>query len=216
MKFQSIPKIGGYWGRELGISDNEEIPESHESADTQQPLQDVNSLKEEISALKQQVKSLNKTLAVSRREQFNEKVKYEQELKTLRLEHRELADLREIIFNQNDDPDAVARREIPEKSYSYPYTTKKRTVIFGGHDSWLKAIKPMLPDCKFVDVDQYAFNQELIRNADVVWIQTNCMSHAQFSNVIGRIRQYGILVRYFGYSSAEKCAEQLVTEDLTP
>jgi len=216
LKFQSIPKIGGYWGRELGISDNEEILEPHESADTQQPLQDVNSLKEEISALKQQVKSLNKTLAVSRREQFNEKVKYEQELKTLRLEHRELADLREIIFNQNDDPDGVARREIPEKSYSYPYITKKRTVIFGGHDSWLKAIKPMLPDCKFVDVDQYAFNQELIRNADVVWIQTNCMSHAQFSNVIGRIRQYGILVRYFGYSSAEKCAEQLVTEDLTP
>jgi len=74
----------------------------------------------------------------------------------------------------------------------------------------------MLPNAKFVDVDQYAFNQSLIRNAEVVWIQSNCMSHAQFSNEIGKIMQYGILVRYFAYASAEKCAEQLVTEDLKP
>lgn len=174
----------------------------------------VESYKDEVSSLKQQLKSLKKSLAVSRQEQMNEKTKYEQELKALRLEHRELADLREIVFSQNSDQADKAKRETLEQSYSYPYSTRKNMVIFGGHDSWLKVIKPMLPDVKFVDAAQYAFNQDIIKNADVVWVQSNCLSHAQFANIIGKVRLYGVQLRYFGYSSAEKCAEQLVTEDL--
>lgn len=216
LKVPSVSKVGGYWGKVLNTSDKEQISDHHETNQDLHPQQDVNKLKEEISALKQQIKALNQTLAVGRQQMFSKQAKYEHELKSLRLEHRELADLREIVFNQNADKDTVVKREKTEKSYTYPYATRKRTVIFGGHDSWLKTIKPMLPEAKFVDVDQYAFNHDLIRNADVVWIQTNYMSHAQFSNVIGRIRLYGIQVRYFTYASAEKCAEQLVTEDLKP
>ena len=106
--------------------------------------------------------------------------------------------------------------EFPEeelKKISYPYSTKKRTVVFGGHDSFLRAIKPMLPEVKFVDTDQYGFAPEIVRNADVVWVQTNCISHSQYNNITRLTRQYGIQLRYFGYASAEKCAEQLVTED---
>ena len=195
----------------LNLEDDDETEEDRIEALTEQ----VVAYQNEVSSLKQQLKSLKKTLAVSRQEQLNEKSRYEHELKALRLEHRELADLREIVFNQSADSEAQARREILEKTYSYPYSTRKRTVIFGGHDSWLKVIKPMLPEVKFVDAEQYAFNQDLIRNADVVWIQSNCMAHAQFSNIIGKVRLYGVQLRYFGYSSAEKCAEQLVTEDLS-
>ena len=200
----------------IELDDFDELNEEETEEDRIEELfEQVEAYQNELASLKQQLKSLKKTLAVSRQEQLNEKTRYEHELKSLRREHRELADLREIVFNQNADSDAQARREILEKSYSYPYSTRKRTVIFGGHDSWLKVIKPMLPDVKFVDADQYAFNQDLIRNADVVWIQTNCMAHAQFSNIIGKVRLYGVQLRYFGYSSAEKCAEQLVTEDLS-
>ena len=194
----------------LNLEDDEETEEDR----IEELKEQVVAYQNEVSSLKQQLKSLKKTLAVSRQEQLNEKSRYEHELKALRLEHRELADLREIVFNKNSDSEAQARREILEKTYSYPCSTRKRTVIFGGHASWLKVIKPMLPDVKFVDADQYAFNQDLIRNADVVWIQSNCMGHAQFSNIISKVRLYGVQLRYFGYSSAEKCAEQLVTEDL--
>lgn len=195
--------------------DLDDLDEEENDEDRIEELSEqVEAYQSEVSSLKQQLKALKKSLAVSRQEQLNEKTRYEHELKSLRLEHRELADLREIVFNQNADSDAQARREVLEKSYSYPYATRKRTLIFGGHDSWLKVIKPMLPDVKFVDAAHFTFNQDLIRNADVVWIQTNCMAHAQFSNIIGKVRLYGIQLRYFGYSSAEKCAEQLVTEDL--
>ena len=86
-------------------------------------------------------------------------------------------------------------------------------MVFGGHDSFLRAFKPLLPNVKFVDTEQYGFAPEIVRNADVVWVQTNCISHSQYNNITRLARQHGVQMRYFGYASAEKCAEQLVTED---
>lgn len=124
------------------------------------------------------------------------------------MEHRELADLRSLVFNQENEV-----REEPVKGYSYPYETRKRTVIFGGHDSFLRAIKPMLPNVKFVDANNMAFNPDIIRNADVVWIQNNCISHPQYWSIVKNCKLAEVQMRYFGFASAEKCAEQLVTED---
>lgn len=109
--------------------------------------------------------------------------------------------------------DERARREKVGTQIAYPYETARRTVVFGGHESWLKAIRPMLPGVRFVDVSNYAFHPELVRNADEVWIQSNCISHTQYGNIMKLTRQYGIQLRYFGYAGAEKCAEQLVVED---
>ena len=86
-------------------------------------------------------------------------------------------------------------------------------MIFGGHDTFLKAIKPMLPTVKFVDAGNLAFNPEIIRNADVVWIQNNCISHSQYWAIVRNCKQAGVQMRYFGYAGAEKCAEQLVEWD---
>ena len=66
-----------------------------------------------------------------------------------------------------------------EQSISFPYQTIKRTVIFGGHHTFLKEIRKKLPNVKYVNISDYAFNVDIIRNADVVWVQTNCISHTQ-------------------------------------
>ena len=141
-----------------------------------------------------------------------ERARYERELKSLRMEHRELADLRSLVFNR--DSEEREKLEKPEKAYAYPYVTKKRTVVFGGHDSFLKVIRPMLPEVRFVDAGSLAFSPDIIRNAEVVWIQNNCISHSQFWNIVRVCRQAGVQMRYFAYASAEKCAEQLVSEDM--
>ena len=72
------------------------------------------------------------------------------------------------------------RRQEHLEMKEYPYETRKRTVIFGGHDTFLKAIRRLLPDVKYVDAKLMAFSPEIIRNADVVWIQNNCISHSQY------------------------------------
>ena len=118
----------------------------------------------------------------------------------------ELAELRSMIR------EAEEHTEEYTISVTFPYTARKRAVVFGGHDSWAKAIKPLLPNVRFVEPSALP-NTGLILNADVVWIQTNAMSHSNFYKIIDIVRRHGIDLRYFKYASAEKCAEQFALFD---
>ena len=184
---------------------------SPEGSDTAEEIgyeEELRKTRLELEKARRQIKGLQKALVESRRDMDTERAKTEHELITLRMEHRELADLRELVFNQENEV-----REKPAKEIQYPYETRKRTVVFGGHDTFLKAFRPMLPTVKYVDTAIYSFSPEIVRNADVVWIQNNCISHSQYGNIVRLTRQHGIQLRYFAYASAEKCAEQLVIED---
>ena len=83
-------------------------------------------------------------------------------------------------------------------------------VVFGGHPTWLKAIKPMLPDVKFIEGVP---SSEQIKGAEMVWLQTNYMSHKAFYKIIDIVRSKNIPLRYFTSASAAKGAEQVVAAD---
>ncbi|MFQ7079518.1 MAG: hypothetical protein ACLRSW_17215, partial [Christensenellaceae bacterium] len=126
-------------------------------------------------------------------------------------EHKELTDLRTLVFNQQN---GEFENETEEKiEIEYPYTARHTISIFGGHDSWSKAIKPLFNNVRFIGRDVTP-HPDVIKNSDVVWIQTNSMSHTYFYKVIDVVRQNNIPVRYFAYASARKCAEQIVLDDL--
>ena len=176
------------------------------------PATENERLKQELDSLKKQLKSVKNTLALTMQESNQERTRLERELKTLRMEHRELADLRELVFNR--EADNQEKLEKVTTQYDYPYETRKRTVVFGGHDSFLRAFRPMFTNVRFVDAGYMSYSPDIIRNADVVWIQNNCISHPQYWSIVKNCKQSGVQMRYFGFASAEKCAEQLVTEDL--
>ena len=178
------------------------------SKEDSDPAAKLKKAEKDLEAARRQIKNLRHTLSEGRRDFSAEMAKAERELRTLRMEHRELADLRELVFNREN---AVRTKDTEE--ITFPYETKKRTVVFGGHDTFLKAIRLLLPDVKFVDTANYGFDPEIVRNADVVWIQTNCISHSQYGNILRLTRQNGIQLRYFAYASAKECARQLVLED---
>ena len=101
------------------------------------------------------------------------------------------------------------------KDFEYPYEPKKRIVVFGGHDTFLKVIKPMLPSVKYVDARmKQSFNPALVKNADIVLVQTNCISHRQFYNVVREAKKHNKKIKYFKYASAKKCADQVVAYDI--
>ena len=54
---------------------------------------------------------------------------------------------------------------------------------------------------------------DLIRAADVIWIQSNALPHAFFYKIINVARSNNKRVRYFATASATKCAMQVVDED---
>lgn len=167
-------------------------------------------LKREVASAGRRIKGLKASLSELRQTYKKEREAVEKELKELRMEHRELADLRELVFNRETE---LKKETDPGQEIAFPYYTKKRTVIFGGHDTFLKEIRKRLPEVKYVDVSNYGFNVDIVRNADVVWVQTNCISHSQYWRILKSARTHGIQVRYFTYASAGKCAEQLVAED---
>ena len=94
-----------------------------------------------------------------------------------------------------------------------PLHTTHRIVFLWGLDTWAREIKPKLPDVRFVDRTVIP-NAQLIRNADVIWIQTNALSHAYYYKIIEEIRKYDIPLRYFSYAGATKCAEQIDHQDM--
>lgn len=123
----------------------------------------------------------------------------------------ELSQLRETLFEmraREGQPEDETEAEI-----EFPYQTKRRIIAFGGHDTWRKAIRPMLPGVRFFDREMLP-DINTIKSADVVWIQTNAISHKFYYRIIDAARKEDIPVRYFGFASARKCAEQLVVDEM--
>ena len=89
---------------------------------------------------------------------------------------------------------------------------KKRIVVCGGHPTWLKTFKNICGDVRFISPDDYSFDIPSLRRADIIWIQPNSISHGQERRIRACAKQYKIPVRYFGFASAKKCAEQMKAE----
>jgi hypothetical protein len=76
--------------------------------------------------------------------------------------------VRELVFNQKNAPEESEEGLTSE--IQFPYQTDKRGVVFGGRDTWIKAIRPMLPNVTFINKWQTP-NTDMIRAAEVMWIQ---------------------------------------------
>lgn len=168
---------------------------------------------EELRLQVKQLKKENERLTQELYEANRQRELAYSEVRQVKLEaadqHQELVSLRSLVFNQSNDPEREGT-EAEDPAITLPYESQRRIVIFGGHDSWLKAIRPMLPNVTFANRNP---NEEMIRNADIIWFQPNALSHKDFYKITNVARTYRIPVRYFAYASARKCAEQLALDD---
>ena len=185
----------------------EEQPEEEQNDVQTESLED---LKARIALLQSENSRLKQTVYEADRELREVKKNHAAQEQKEALDRQELADLRELVFHLQED---VYEGESSADSILFPYHNFQRIVVFGGHDSWAREIKPRLPDVRFIDKSMVP-NAELIRRADIVWIQSNAISHAYYYKILDETRKYSIPVRYFSYASALKCAEQLAQQDM--
>ena len=186
-------------------ADQDDWDDCEEEAVTEDLASENEKLRAELAKLRKQAKEANYNLSRENRELKDQLEKMEAGAGELR---QELADLREVVFNQQN---GAEEEKAEESKISFPYHTSRRLVAFGGHDSWLREIKFKLPDVRFMSDD--ISSPEIIKRADVVWIQTNCIGHKSYNIIIDLARKYSRKVRYFAYASATKCAEQVVEEE---
>ena len=162
------------------------------------------------SELEKQIQQLRSALHTAEKTAADAQKKLEQQKAAAEAEHRELADLREIIFNQDSEVDTD---DTVVDSKVYPYTVQKSTVVFGGHETWVKSLKPLLKgDIKFI-AKEMKIDVSLVRYADVIWIQTNAIPHRSYYSIVNTARKLGKPIRYFTNASAAKCADQIVEND---
>ena len=142
--------------------------------------------------------------------QLQERLKQE-ETRSAR-DRMELNGLRETIFRMKSGE--VPENRPADENIEFPWQCKRRILIFGGHDTWSKSIRPLLPGARFFDRESLP-DLNAIKGADVVWIQANALSHKFYYRIIDAARKENIPVQYFGFASARKCAEQLVFYELS-
>ncbi len=171
--------------------------------------QSAEEMKNQIKSLQAEVKRLKEASYETGREVQDARDRYESLAQKAANDAQELHDLRELVFNQQND--LFDEQEVTA-DISFPYRTDRKIVVFGGHDSWCKEMKPKFPDIRFIDRDMLP-NPDMIRRADEIWIQTNALAHKHFYRIIDEVRKYNIPLRYFAYSGVSKCAEQFVLAD---
>ena len=85
-------------------------------------------------------------------------------------------------------------------------------VCFGGHPTWKKAMREEFPSVRFFDSIPTHMLTSIVTTADVVWLQSNALSHAEFDSLIKTVRTYGAQIRYFRYAGVRFCSKQLIEE----
>ncbi len=121
---------------------------------------------------------------------------------------QELADLRDLIFSQQAEMPPQTEENC---AVQFPVKTSRRIVSFGGHPNWIRDMKALLPDIAYFSAEVIP-NKDILRNADVVWVQTQYISHAAFYRIVSALGQ-NTQLRYFSSKSARSCAEQIATSE---
>lgn len=167
---------------------------------------DVESLYNEIRRLREKNTRLISAVQESIEYRRTSSSQLENLIRITEKQKKELADLRERVFLSESGEEI---EEPEDQPISYPYHTTGRILSFGGTASWVNEMKKKLPDVIFVSADILP-NADLIRGADEVWIQVNCISHSNYYKIMDSLGSTEKQVRYFVYSGVTKCAEQIV------
>ena len=185
--------------------ETEEKEETHEQTENTEEL--INTYQKEISLLRKENRMLRE---LSHKEQKKAKQledKLNAQTESASADNYELARLRELAFSLQHIEETEE-----DSSIRFPYENRKKIVVCGGHDTFIKQMKTLLSgDVRYLN--NVRINEDLIRSADYVWLQTNAISHSEYYKVINLCRKNNIPFSYFLYASARKCAEQIYLEE---
>lgn len=170
----------------------------------------ANDYENEIERLKRHIAKLSAENESMSKQLSNYDKRYNSLIESVKSERRELYDLRELVFNSQNNNETEC---INNTTIVYPYCLKRKTVVIGGTNPWANAIKAKFNNVKVIDGLSMP-NDDLIKYANIIWIQVDCMKHKHYYKIINIARSYNIPVRYFTYKGIMSCCNQLVENDI--
>lgn len=107
--------------------------------------------------------------------------KLEKELEKSKTNNKELFELRNYIFNNQED-----ETNIIEENINLKYLECKKAVCFGGNKAWISSMSKEF-DWAFVPADAINFDAAILKDADIVFIKATHISHAMYYKVIANL-----------------------------
>lgn len=170
--------------------------------------EDTELLQTHIKELSRQVSSLRTAAYEENRSRRTAEQNLRQAQAELTCLKRELADLRQLVFAQQQE---IVEECNGDTTISFPVRIPGKVVSVGGHPNWIREMKALLPSIAYFSAEVLP-NKDILRNAHEVWVQTQYVSHKSFYRIISAMGPETQL-RYFSGKSARHCAEQLVNAD---
>ena len=211
---QKLIGVGAGFLKAMNFRRTDEFKDPSDTADAAQETaadhpdsqSKIQELEHRILTLRKENKMLKEASWTAQNQNAKLSEKLEKAYRDAQSDKDELAKLREAIFLlQNPES------EIPDETVPLPFEVKRRVVICGGHDSFIKQFNQLITgNVRYLN--NVKINEELIRNADEIWIQTNAISHSDYYKIVNLCRKSKQPLNYFRYASARKCAEQVVKQ----
>ena len=176
---------------------------------------EIESLKKTAETTQEENEKLRNSLEWMERNVDKTVTEFEKLLKEVEKDRDELKDLRELVFNSENglmDDESIEKKE-EEEDIKYPYSLQKKMIVFGGHDTFLKVMRQNFPDTRFAGDKVSMFNPSMLKNVDIVWVQTNSISHSLYWSIVKYVGLYGKQLRYFTSGGIERCSRQMVEAD---
>ena len=183
-----------------------------EGESEEQQTESVDQLQNRIVELNRQLKSMRMALHEAETQSKSAQDNLNESEKRTEKDRMELTNLRESLFSLMSGNEGEHSPET-EDDIVFPYTLTLRTLAFGGVDAWRNGMQSLVRGARFYDRDTLR-NPNMLKQADVVWLQTNAMPHSLFYHILDIARRENLTVRYFSSSSARNCAEQMVREEM--
>ena len=187
-----------------------EIEEAVSSEKIKELEEKIKNLQADLESKEEENKKVKNLLNEANRSVQKAETKLKETVEEFKNDKRELSDLREYVFNAENEI-AETIKDNAEK-VSYPYDLQKTMVVFGGHDTFINVMKANFPALKFYE-SRGNVNSDIVKYADIVWIQPNCISHPQFWNATRYAKSFNKPVRYFVAAGTERCSRQIIEAD---
>lgn len=176
------------------------------------PQQEIPADTENTQLLQTHIKELarqTEMLRAAAYEESKQKRNAEKNLRQAQAENeilrRELADLRQLVFAQQQE---LVEESTEETAIQFPVKLPGRIVSVGGHPNWIREMKTLLPNIAYFSAEVIP-NKDILRNAHEVWVQTQYISHAAFYRIEAALGEKTQL-RFFTNQNARRCAEKIV------
>ena len=138
-----------------------------------------------IARQKRQISDLKRASHFSEQQLSDAIEERDESNKAVERYRRELAEMRDTMFHMIADSESNHQTEEQEPTdIKLPYKVKRKTLVFGGNDAYVKRVKDHLSgNVRFFSHTTLP-NEDAIRNAEVVWIQVWSISHSDYYKII--------------------------------